>query len=64
MALVEGDARLFNPYGVIVVNPARHPHIKAADAVAFIDWLTGPAGQAAIGAFTLAGERLFTPSAD
>ena len=64
VALVEGDARLFNPYGVILVNPARHPHIKAADAVAFIDWLTGPQGQTAIGAFTLAGERLFTPSAE
>ncbi len=62
--LVEGDARLFNPYGVILVNPARHPHVKAADAIAFIDWLTGPEGQAAIAAFTVRGERLFNPSAE
>ena len=64
VALVEGDPRLFNPYGVMLVNPARHPHVKVALAQAFIDWLTGPAGQAAIGAFTLAGERLFTPNAE
>ena len=63
VALVEGDPRLFNPYGVILVNPARHPHVKAADATAFMDWLTGTQGQAAIGAFTLGGERLFIPSA-
>ena len=61
--LVEGDARLFNPYGVILVNPARHPHVKAADARAFIAWLTGAAGQAAIASFSLAGEQLFTPNA-
>ena len=64
IALVEGDARLFNPYGVILVNPARYPHIKTADAQAFVDWLTGPQGQDAIGAFTLGGVQLFTPSAD
>ena len=64
VALVEGDPRLFNPYGVILVNPARHPHVKAADGGAFIDWLTGPEGQAAIGAFTLGGQRLFTPNAE
>ena len=63
VALVEGDPRLFNPYGVILVNPARHPYVKARDAAAFMDWLTGPEGQAAIGAFTLEGERLFTPNA-
>ncbi len=63
VALVEGDPRLFNPYGVILVNPARHPYVKAADATAFMDWLTGTQGQAAIGAFTLGGERLFIPSA-
>ena len=61
--LVEGDARLFNPYGVILVNPARHPHVKAADARAFIAWLTGAAGQAAIAGFSRNGERLFTPIA-
>ena len=63
VALVEGDSRLFNPYGVIMVNPARHPHVKAAEVAAFMDWLTGTPGQTAIGAFTLGGERLFTPSA-
>ncbi|MCH7942243.1 MAG: substrate-binding domain-containing protein [Proteobacteria bacterium] len=63
VALVEGDPRLFNPYGVILVNPTRHPHVKATDSMLFIDWLTGSEGQAAIGAFTINGERLFTPSA-
>ena len=46
--LVQGDRRLFNQYGVILVNPERHPRTKAADGQAFIDWLTGPEGQAAI----------------
>ncbi len=59
--LVEGDARLFNPYGVILVNPARHPHVKAAEGRAFIDWLTGPEGQAAIASFTVDGKPLFFP---
>ena len=62
--MVEGDGRLFNPYGVMLVNPARHPHVKAADATAFIDWLTGAEGQAAIAAFTLGGQQLFIPNAD
>lgn len=61
--LVEGDARLFNPYGVILVNPARHPHVKAAEGQMFIDWLTGPAGQAAIAGFRVAGQQLFFPGA-
>ena len=61
--LVEGDARLFNPYGVILVNPLRHPHVKAAEARAFIAWLTGGGGQAAIASFSLNGEPLFTPNA-
>ena len=63
VALVEGDARLFNPYGVILVNPARHPHVDARAARAFIDWLTGAEGQAAIAAFTVGGKRLFIPNA-
>ena len=46
--LVEGDARLFNQYGVMLVNPARHPHVKAADGQRFIDWLVSREGQAAI----------------
>jgi tungstate transport system substrate-binding protein len=62
--MVEGDGRLFNPYGVMLVNPARHPHVKAADATAFIDWLTGAPGQAAIAAFHLGGQQLFVPNAD
>jgi tungstate transport system substrate-binding protein len=61
--LVEGDRRLFNPYGVIVVNPARHPHVKLALAQGFADWLVSPAGQAAIAAYRIGGEPLFFPSA-
>ncbi len=61
--LVEGDRRLFNPYGVILVNPARHPHVKAQDAQAFIDWLVSEPGQAAIAAYRLDGRQLFFPSA-
>ena len=64
VALVEGDPRLFNPYGVILVNPARHPHVKETDGMLFIDWLTGSKGQAAIGAFTINGKGLFIPSAE
>lgn len=60
---VEGDARLFNQYGVILVNPERHPHVSAADGRAFIDWLTGPEGQAAIAGFKLDGLQLFFPNA-
>ena len=59
---VEGDPRLFNPYGVILVNPARHPHVKRADGTRFIDWLTSPDGRAAIAAFRLAGRQVFFPS--
>ena len=62
--LVEGDARLFNPYGVILVNPAKFPHVKARDGQAFIDWLTSKEGQAAIASFRVGGERLFTPNAN
>ena len=61
--LLEGDPRLFNPYGVILVNPARHPHVKQADAQAFIDWLTSRDGQAAIASFRIHGEQAFFPSA-
>jgi tungstate transport system substrate-binding protein len=60
---VQGDARLFNQYGVILVNPAKHPAVKAAEGQAFVDWLTGPAGQAAIAAFTIGGQQLFFPNA-
>ena len=61
--LVEGDKRLFNQYGVIVVNPARHPHVNAATAQAFSDWITSPAGQAAIADYKIGGEQLFFPNA-
>ena len=61
--LVQGDTRLFNQYGVILVNPARHPRTKAADGQAFIDWLTGPEGQAAIADYKLDGQQLFFPNA-
>lgn len=61
--LVEGDKRLFNPYGVMLVNPARHPHVNATGGRAFIAWLTGPEGQAAIAAYKLRGIQLFYPSA-
>lgn len=61
--LVEGDKRLFNQYGVILVNPARHPHVKKADGQAFIDWLTGPDGQRSIAGFKVNGQQLFFPNA-
>jgi tungstate transport system substrate-binding protein len=61
--LVEGDPRLFNPYGVVLVNPQRHPQVKAADGQRFIDWLTSPAGQGAIADFRVNGEPLFFPNA-
>jgi tungstate transport system substrate-binding protein len=62
--LVEGDPLLFNQYGVMLVNPARHPHVRRAEGQAFIDWLTSAEGQVAIASYTIGGERLFTPNAD
>lgn len=62
--LVEGDRSLFNPYGVMVVNPARHPHVKAALAQRFADWIVSPAGQAAIASYRIDGEPLFFPNAN
>ena len=61
--LVEGDKRLFNQYGVIVVNPAKHPQARAALAQAFSDWIVAPDGQATIAAFKVGGEQLFFPNA-
>jgi len=61
--LVEGDNRLFNQYGVIAVNPAKHPHVRVAQAQQFIDWVVSPAGQAAIAAYKVGGETLFFPNA-
>ncbi len=61
--LVQGDQRLFNQYGVMVVNPARHAHVKADLAQAFVDWVVSPAGQAAIAGYKIGGEQLFFPNA-
>jgi tungstate transport system substrate-binding protein len=61
--LVEGDPRLFNQYGVILVNPAKHAHVKAKDGQAFIDWLTSEQGQKAIADFRIEGQQLFFPNA-
>jgi tungstate transport system substrate-binding protein len=62
--LVEGDQRLFNQYGVMLVNPAKHPHVKAKEGRAFIDWLVSPDGQKAIADYKIDGEQLFFPNAN
>jgi tungstate transport system substrate-binding protein len=62
--VVEGDTRLFNQYGVIVVSPAKHPHVKKDMAQRFADWVVSPAGQQAIAAYKIGGEQLFFPNAD
>ena len=61
--LVEGDKRLFNQYGAILVNPAKYPHVKAKDGQAFIDWLTSKTGQAAISAYRIEGQPAFFANA-
>ena len=61
--LLQGDRRLFNPYGVILVNPDKHPHVKAEEGRAFIDWLTGEEGQLAIASFRVGGQQAFFPNA-
>jgi len=61
--LVEGDKRLFNQYGVMLVNPDKHPDVKKALGQQFIDWLVSPAGQAAIAGYKINGEQLFYPDA-
>jgi len=60
---VQGDQRLFNQYGVILVNPAKHPHVKKDMGQAFIDWIVSPEGQSAIAAYKIGGEQLFFPNA-
>jgi len=60
---VEGDPRLFNPYGVLAVSPARHPHVKAAEARRFVDWIVSPQGQQVIATYRVGGEQLFFPNA-
>ena len=63
VVLSEGDKLLFNQYGVMLVNPNKHAHVKAAEGQAFIDWLTGPKGQVAIAAYKLKDKQLFFPNA-
>jgi tungstate transport system substrate-binding protein len=62
--VVEGDKRLFNQYGVIVVNPAKHPHVKKDLAQKFADWVVSRDGQSAIAAYKIGGEQLFFPNAN
>ena len=61
--LVEGDQKLFNQYGVMLVNPAKHPNVKVAEGQAFIDWLVSPEGQKTIADYKIGGEQLFFPNA-
>ncbi|QFZ86812.1 tungsten ABC transporter substrate-binding protein [Variovorax paradoxus] len=61
--VVEGDKQLFNQYGVIVVNPAKHPHVKKDLAQGFADWVVSRDGQAAIASYKIGGEQLFFPNA-
>lgn len=61
--VVEGDKRLFNQYGIILVNPARHKHVKEDDAQTFIDWIVGAEGQKAISDYKVGGQQLFFPNA-
>lgn len=61
--LVEGDDKLFNQYGVMVVNPAKHPQVKLAEAQKFVDWIVSSAGQGVIASYKIGGEQLFFPNA-
>ena len=61
--VVEGDPKLFNQYGVILVNSEKHAHVKKAEGQAFIDWLVSEEGQKAIAGFRIGGEQLFFPNA-
>ena len=60
---VEGDKRLFNQYGVMLVNPAKHPNVKVTDGTAFVDWLVSPEGQSAIAGYKIGGQQVFFPNA-
>ena len=62
-AVVEGDQRLFNQYGVMLVNSQKHPHVKKEWGQAFVDWLISPEGQKAIADFKIEGRQLFFPNA-
>ena len=61
--LIEGDARLHNPYSVILINPAKYPHVNVAGGQAFVDWLVSEKGQQLIGEFTIDGRQVFFPDA-
>jgi tungstate transport system substrate-binding protein len=61
--LVEGDKRLFNQYGVMLVNPEKHPSVKIAEGITFINWVTSPEGQKTIADYKIDGEQLFFPNA-
>jgi tungstate transport system substrate-binding protein len=61
--LVEGDNALFNQYGVMLVNPTKHAHVKTKEGQAFVDWLVSKAGQETIAAYKIGGEQLFFPNA-
>ena len=61
--LVQGDDRMFNQYGAILVNPAKHPHVRKDLGQRFIDWLVSPEGQQAIANYKINGEQLFFPNA-
>ncbi len=61
--LFSGDKRMFNPYGVMLVNPAKHPSVKKEAGMKFVDWITSPDGQATIADFKINGEQLFFPDA-
>ncbi|MCC7048927.1 MAG: extracellular solute-binding protein [Alphaproteobacteria bacterium] len=62
--VVEGDPKLFNQYGVMLVSKAKHPHVKDADGKAFVDWLVSPEGQQAIAGYKIGGQQLFFPNAN
>jgi tungstate transport system substrate-binding protein len=60
---VEGDKRLFNQYGIMLVNPAKHLHVKKEMGQAFVDWVISDEGQKAIAGYKIGGEQLFFPNA-
>src|SRR6185295_19025982 len=62
--LVEGDKRLFNQYGVMLVNPEKHPNVKRAEGQMFVDWVVSPEGQKTIADYKIGGEQLFYPNAN
>jgi tungstate transport system substrate-binding protein len=63
VVLVEGDKRLFNQYGVMLVNPAKHPQVKVAEGQKFVDWLLSSGGQGVIAGYKIGGEQVFFPNA-